>query len=119
EIMEVLIRFLLGNFTLSFLVIGLIAAAVSLWRREGPLTPALVVEDLFSYFLLFSIGASFFYNFVFHVFFGDMAAKFIGWEQSPFQAEVGWASLGFSVLGFLAFRGDLSARAAAVIGMSC
>ena len=30
-----------------------------------------------------------FYNFVMHVFFGDMAAKFIGWQNSPFQAEVG------------------------------
>jgi cytosine/creatinine deaminase len=28
---------------------------------------------------------SFFYNFVVHVFFGPMAAQFIGWYPSPFQ----------------------------------
>ncbi|MBW4549787.1 MAG: hypothetical protein KME35_01480 [Aphanocapsa sp. GSE-SYN-MK-11-07L] len=117
--MAVLIGFLLANFTLSFLVLGLIAAALSLGRRSRPLTAAMVVEDLFSYFLLFSVGVSFFYNFVCHVFFGDMAAKFIGWAQSPFQAEVGWASLGFSAIGFLAFRRNFGARAAAVIGVSC
>jgi len=36
-----------------------------------------------------------------HVFYGDMAAKFIGWEQSPFQLEVGFASLGFAVVGLM------------------
>jgi hypothetical protein len=114
-----LISFVLGNFTLTFLVLGVIAAAISLWRRPRPLSPSLVVEDLFAYFLLFSVGISFFYNFVLHVFFGDMTAELIGWKQSPFQAEVGFASLGFSVFGFLAFRGSLGVRAAAVAGVSC
>ena len=41
-----------------------------------------------------------------HVFFGEIAARFIGWADSPFQAEVGFASLGFAAIGFLAFRGD-------------
>jgi len=75
-----------------------------------------VVEDVFAYFLLCSVGLSFFYNFVVHVFFGDIAAKFIGWEPSPFQAEVGLASLGYSMVGFLAFRGSFGLRAAAVVG---
>ena len=51
-----------------------------------------------------------------HVFFGDLAAKFIGWSQSPFQAEVGFASLGFAVVAIIAFSKDISFRAAAVIG---
>jgi hypothetical protein len=117
--MKAFITFVLSNFTLTFLILGLIAAALSLWRRREPLTSSLVVEDLFAYLLLFSIGFTFFYNFVFHVFFGDAAAEFIGWRQSPFQAELGFASLGFSMVGFLAFRASLGVRAAAVIGPSC
>ena len=113
------ISFVLGNFTLTFLILGLIASAISLWRKRGALDASVVVEELFAYFLLFSIGIAFFYNFVFHVFFGDMAAELIGWKQSPFQAELGFASLGFSVIGFLAFRGALGVRAAAVAGPSC
>jgi hypothetical protein len=75
-----------------------------------------VVEDFFAYFLLFAIGVSFFYNFVAHVFFGEMVAKFIGWQPSPFQAEVGLASLGYSAIGFLGFGGSLGLRAAATVG---
>src|SRR4028119_370134 len=101
--METFLSFVLGNFTLTFLVLGLIASAISLLRHRPPTAPR-VVEELFAYFLLFSIGLSYLYNFVFHVFFGDMAAEFIGWEQSPFQTELGFASLGFSVIGFMAFR---------------
>ena len=117
--MAYFIAFVLGNFTLTFLVLGLVAAAISLWRRPRPLGPSVVVEEVFAYFLLFSIGIAYFYNFVFHVFFGEMAAAFIGWEQSPFQAEVGFASLGFSVVGFMAFRAGLGVRAAAVVGPAC
>ena len=111
-----LIRFVLGNFTLTFLVIGLVASVIALMRARKPLTAPVVVEALFAYFLLFSIGVSFFYNFVFHTFFGEMAAGFIGWEDSPFQAEVGFASLGFAVVGFLAFRRSFDLRLAAVVG---
>lgn len=114
--MSTLIRFLLENFTLTLLILGLIVSGLSLWRRPRSLTAPIMVEALFSYFLLFSIGFSFFYNFVMHSFFGETAARFIGWEQSPFQFEVGTASLGYAVVGFLAFRGSLGMRAAAVIG---
>lgn len=83
---------MLENFTLTFLALGLIAAGISLARKSHPPTASLVVEELFSYFLLLAIGASFFYNFVVHVFFGSVATRFIGWEPSPFQVEVGMAS---------------------------
>jgi hypothetical protein len=114
--MEDLIRLVLSNFTLSFLLIGLIASGVALMRARKPLTPAVVVEALFAYFLLFSIGFGLLYNFVMHTFFGAMSARFIGWEDSPFRAEVGFASLGFAVVGFLAFRRSFDCRLAAVIG---
>ena len=111
-----LIRVLLANFTLTLLILGVIAAAIVLARKPRPWSREEVVEALLSYFLLFSIGVSFFYNFVIHVFFGEMAARFIGWADSPFQTEVGYASLGFSILGFLAFKGSRDMRLAAVIG---
>src|SRR5262245_53726958 len=111
-----LIRFVLSNFTLSFLVLGLIASGIAYLAKPAPRTAPQLIEALLSYFLLFSIGISFFYNFVMHVFFGETAARFIGWANSPFQAEVGFASLGFAVVGFLAFRGDRGLRTAAVVG---
>lgn len=116
--MNTLIPFVLENFTLSFLILGLIASGIALLTKPRPRTTAVIIEALLAYFLLFSVGFSFFYNFVMHSFFGEMAARFIGWQQSPFQFEVGTASLGYAVVGFLAFRGSLGMRAAAVVGPS-
>lgn len=112
------IAFVLGNFTLTFFVLGLIASAIALAFKPQWMF-AVVVEALFSYFLLFSIAISYFYNFVFHVFFGELAARFIGWADSPFQLEVGFASLGFAVIGLLAFNGSRDMRIAAIVGPAC
>ena len=114
--MESFIEFVLGNFTLTFLVIGLLCSLVVLSRKQKPLNKQQVIEALFAYFLLFSIGVSFLYNSIFHVFFADMAASLIGWENSPFQYEVGYASLGFAISGIIAFKQNLSFRAATIIG---
>jgi Family of unknown function (DUF6790) len=114
--MRSMIAFVLGNFTLTFFVLGLIASAIALAFSRERRTRPVIIEALFSYFLLFSIAFSYFYNFVFHVFFGEMAAEFIGWADSPFQAEVGFASLGFAVIGLLAFRGSRDMRIAVVVG---
>jgi Family of unknown function (DUF6790) len=114
--MEDAIRFVLSNFTLTFFVVGLVASLVSLLRAPKPWTLAVVVEALFFYFLMFSVGFGFLYNFVMHTFFGEVAARFIGWADSPFQAEVGFASLGFAVVGFLACWRSFDLRLAAVVG---
>jgi hypothetical protein len=111
-----IIAFAPGNFTLTFFVIGLLATLIALLPRPRPWSRTEVLEETFAWFLFFSIGVSFLYNFVFHVFFGDMAAAFIGWQNSPFQAEVGYASLGFAAVGFLAFRGAWQTRLAAILG---
>jgi hypothetical protein len=112
------LRFALSNFTLTFLVLGLMAAGIALLRAPKPLTRPVVIEALLSYFVLFSVGVSFFYNFLAHTFFGAMSARFIGWADSPFQTELGFASLGFAVVGVLAFRRSFDLRLAAVVGPS-
>ena len=111
------IAFVLGNFTLTFFVLGLIASGIALWLTRQPRSPAVIVEALFSYFLLFSVAIANFYNFVVHVFFGETAAAFIGWADSPFQFEVGTASLGFAAVGFLAAFGSFDLRLAAILGV--
>jgi len=113
------IAFALANFTLTFFVLGLAAAAIALWHAGPPRPRAAVIEALFSYFLLCSIGLAFLYNCVMHVFFGALAARFIGWADSPFQLEVGFTSLGFAAVGFLAFKGEFALRLAAVVGPAC
>jgi hypothetical protein len=117
--MQQVITFLLSNFTLTFFVLGLIAALISVLRRSSVRDRGMVAEALLSWFFFFALGMTFLYNFVMHVFFSDMAASFIGWQTSPFQKEVGFASLGFSVVGFLAFKGSFGTRLAALVGPAC
>ena len=106
---------LISNYFLTFLIIGLIAGLISLLNKPRPLRINTVAEALFSYYMLFTIGLSNLVNFVFHVFFGETAAKFIGWEQSPFQAEVGFASLGIGIAGVIAYKASLPFQFATLI----
>jgi len=117
--MEQTITFLLSNFTLTFFVLGLVAALIAVMRHPYQRDRSVVTEALLSWFLFFALGVTFLYNFVMHVFFSEMAASFIGWQTSPFQKEVGFASLGFSVASFIAFRGSFGARLAALVAPAC
>lgn len=111
-----MIAFVLGNFTLTFLVVGLVFSAVALARAPKPLAAAVVVEALFKWFLFFSIGVSYLYNAVMHTVFAETAASYIGWANSPFQYEVGFASLGFAAVGFVATWRSFDMRLAAILG---
>jgi uncharacterized protein DUF6790 len=116
ELIAKVITFVLSNFTLTFLAIGLIFSTVAIARSPKPVGANTVVEKLLAWFVFFSIGASYLYNFVMHAFFGKLVAAFIGWSDSPFQFEVATASLGFAVVGFLAAFRSFDFRLAAVIG---
>ena len=112
------ITFVLSNFPLTFLVIGLIVSLIAIARTPEPVDAATIVEKLISWHIFFAIGVSNLYNFVCHVFFGKMAAAFIGWADSPFQFEVGMASLGFSAVAFVAAFRSFDLRLAAILGPS-
>ncbi len=116
---EAIVGGILANPSVAFFVIGLAAAAAAIARQPAPRAAAAVWDALLRWYLFFSIGAGMLYNFVLHVFFGAMSARFIGWADSPFQTEVGLASLGFATVGFLAFRGGFDVRLAAILGPAC
>ena len=78
-----------ANFTVTFLLAGLLCAALSLINKPKPVSRAVLVEALFSYFLLFSIGITYLYNFVFHVFFQEMTAPVDRLGKQPFSGRSG------------------------------
>jgi hypothetical protein len=114
--MAELIGLAMSNFTLTFLIAGLVAGLVAAALKPGGWNRDNLAEELLAYFILFTVAIAYFYNFVFHVFFGELAASFIGWADSPFQAEVGYASLGFAAIGLLAFKGNCMVRLASILG---
>jgi hypothetical protein len=110
-----IIFLVVGNYFLTLLIIGLIAGWISLASKPKPRSMNVVAEAFLSYYMLFAIGINNLVNFVFHVFFGEMSAGFIGWADSPFQTEVGFASLGIGIVGVMAFRAGFPFRVAAYI----
>jgi hypothetical protein len=80
-----MIRFLLQNYTLTLPVLGLLASGLSLLRAPRPWTSRMLIEALFSYYILFSVALGYFYNFAMHVFLGQMTA-----HSSPRWALQAW-----------------------------
>jgi uncharacterized protein DUF6790 len=116
--MRELLTFLLKNFSLTFLCLGFLVAAGSLLRRGRPIPTAAVADRLLADYILYAIGLMSLYNCVVHTAFAATSAAFIGWANSPFQYEVGYASLGFGVAAIIAHRSNFMARLVAVVGPS-
>jgi hypothetical protein len=118
DLIKATITFVMSNYSLSFFMLGLIVSLIAIARSRASIDRPLVVEKLLAWYVFFSIGIDNFYNFVMHVFFGKLSAGFIGWADSPFQFEVGTASLGFAAVGLLAAFRSYDLRLAAVLGPS-
>jgi len=107
-----------ANVPLTFLAIGPILAGLAIALASRPITGAVMVDRLLSWSVLVNIGVTDLVNFVFHVFFGQMSAAFIGWADSPLQFEVGTASLGFASASFIAAFGSFDRQLIAIIGQA-
>lgn len=118
EVVHAGIRFVLANYPLTFFVVGLLFSIVAIARQQKPAGASTIVEKLMAWHVFWAVGVFNLYNFVMHGLFGEMAAAFIGWADSPFQFEVATASLGFSVVGFLAAFRSFDLRLAAIVGPS-
>jgi len=98
-------------------LLGIFVAAVQIMRLDlTQRTSAVVYEKILKWYLFFSVGCTYFFNFIVHTFFGEVSARFIGWADSPFQLEVGFASLGYAAVGFLAIRKNWWLRLGAILG---
>lgn len=116
--MKEFISFLAKNFSLTFLCLGLVVSAASLLHRPRPVSKATIIDKLLSDYILYAVGLMYLYNFVVHTVFAETSAAFIGWANSPFQYEVGYASLGFGLAAIVAHRSNFTARLVAVNGPS-
>lgn len=105
-----LIGFLIRNLPAVLFVLAVIIAFT---RRRSP-----AAERLLAWTLLLPIGVTGLWAGIYHVFFPEIAARYIGWQASPFQFEVGMADLAIGATACLAFWGDLNFKAAAVTAAS-
>ena len=85
-----------------------------------------VAERYLSWLLLLAVGVQGIWAGVTHVFFPETGARYIGWQTSPFQTELGFADLSIGVVAVLSFWQGLEFKAAVVayialfyIGVGC
>lgn len=100
-----LIRFVLTHIPL----IAFGAALILAYRSQGP-----AAERYLSWLLLLAVGLDGLWAGLFHVFAPETAARFIGWQVSPFQFEVGIADIALGITAVLAFRSSLGFKSAVV-----
>src|SRR4051812_42879787 len=99
----------LNNFGFIALVVGVVVAIVRATRGQ-PFS-----EELLRWSLLMGVGVNGIYCGLGHILLPDYSARMIGWEDSPFQFEVGSADLAIGVAGVVSFWGDYGFRLAVAI----
>ncbi len=83
--------------------------------------PSLMTRDqpwprrYLSWILLLAVGIDGLWAGIFHVFFPAIASAQIGWQQSPFEFEVGIADLALGLIGVLSFWRSLAFQSAVAI----
>jgi Family of unknown function (DUF6790) len=98
---------------------ALVLTAVAVWRAPRPVTFGLIADKLLRYLFVFPLGVQGLWGFFGHVFLTEDSAGALGWAPSPFQYEVGVASLGLGLASlYAAFKG-FEARTAVGIAASC
>lgn len=91
--------FLLSNFYLVMAAIALAVWMAKVRRARASRRPFSSAAILWAELLFYVYGIGSIYGGLFHAYDGEMIAKSIGWQNSPFQYELGWFEIGY---GFVA-----------------
>lgn len=95
SIVAVVIKTILSNAFLVFLIIAVITSAVKIRRGRLSRRPFNSAFILWGELLFYVYGLANIYGGFFHAYAGKMVAATIGWQTSPFQYELGWFEIGY------------------------
>src|SRR3990167_2357653 len=103
-------------------ILLMLACIVSIWiisTRDKRRRSSQNVNTFIAYVMLLPVGIAGLWAFVFHAFFPAIAARFIGWQPSPFEFEVAVANLGLGLMGLFSFRASKGFRTATTLFAAC
>lgn len=101
------------EFTIKNLPAILFAAALIIASVRN--TPASTAERFLAWLLLLPVGIDMIWAGSFHLIFPETAARFIGWQVSPFQFEVGVADFAMGIVAVASFRRSLEFKSAVTV----
>lgn len=109
--------FNIGGMVLAalYIIVPLIGAAVSIWRREIKDLKSRL-EVLLVWYLFIGVGIQGIVSGVVQIFMSDKVAGYVGWAGSPFVVELGMANLAFGILGIISLWQRKGFRTATALG---
>jgi hypothetical protein len=92
---------------IGILLFSIIGFFIHLYYDDKPITKPRIIELLFLYQLVFSVGLTSVLAFFAFSLIPDYIARFTGWPSCPFEQQLANVNLAFAVLGILCiwFRG--------------
>jgi len=113
--MASVIRAILSNLELVFIVIAVVVTILKLRRAQMHRTVMTPTYTLWGELLFYGIGFGFLWAGIFHAFFQQIAASSIGWQPSPFEWELAWAEFGVAIIALLSLGRGYEMRLATTI----
>lgn len=98
--MQQILKFIFSNFATIVIILAVLTAII----RALLITPKKrdKIVDIFTSHIFFAVGLGLVWAGAFHVFMPQIAAKYIGWQTSPFQFEVGMGDIGMGLAAMIA-----------------
>jgi hypothetical protein len=87
-----------------FVGIPILGALVQLFISKKPKTLNRVTEVLLIWFLGFGIGIGSLFSGLTQIIAPEMVAQSVGWPNTPFLQEVGFANISYAILGLISIR---------------
>lgn len=95
------VKFIFSNFFVVLLIIAIVVWIVKVRRARMRRRPINAAYVLWGELLFYVYGLANIYGGAFHAYSGNMVAASIGWQNSPFQYELGWFEIGYGLTALL------------------
>ena len=95
------IKLILSNLFVVLLIIAILTSFSKIRRARIGHRPINVSYVVWGELLFYVYGLATIYSGVFHAYAGNMVATSIGWQNSPFQYELGWFEIGYGLTALM------------------
>lgn len=96
-----IIKLILSNFIVVLLVIAILTSFSKIRRARIGRRPISTSYVVWGELLFYVYGLANIYSGIFHAYAGKMVAASIGWQDSPFQYELGWFEIGYGLTALM------------------
>ncbi len=96
-----IVRLLLSNVFAVLLIVAIVTSIAKVRRARVARRPINRAYVIWGELLFYVYGLANIYSGFFHAYAGNMAAASIGWQDSPFQYELGWFEIAYGLTALM------------------